>query len=89
MARKIVEKAPSEAMAFFGYFKGHNHVKPETVNFNYIKIHLLTNNNNKVNKQTNKTFKRSNVTSVLSQPNCACGMSDVNIYKTFYGKMKL
>ena len=50
MARKIVEKAPSGSEGFFGYFKGHNHVKPETVNFNYIKIYLLTNNNNKVNK---------------------------------------
>ena len=65
MARKIVEKAPSGSEGFFGYFKGHNHVKPETVNFNYIKIHLLTNNNNKVNKnkQTNKQTKHFNVIS--------------------------
>ena len=39
MARKIVEKAPSEA-SFFNYFQGHNHVNAEKLNINCIIIQL-------------------------------------------------
>ena len=81
------------------YFKGHNHVKPETVNFNYIKIYLLTNNNNKVNKQTNKQTNKTFERSTLSQ----CGLNRathnitcrgslfmrVTFSVSFYGKTKL